>query len=207
MNDSGDLAAWIELSLVSGLGGQRFRSLLSTFGLPTNILNATRSQLCRVVPEALAAGILERNSGSEVEKALEWAARPEHRVLTLADTEYPKQLLEIADPPALLYVAGNAKLLSFPALAVVGSRNATPQGLKNAQSFARALSEAGLVIVSGLAIGVDSAAHSGGLEGRGSSIAVLGTGIDIVYPLRNGPLPVGILFRVAHLTDFPAVHR
>src|SRR2546425_2749725 len=88
MNDSGDLAAWIELSLVSGLGGQRFRSLLSTFGLPTNILNATRSQLCRVVPEAIAAGILERNSGSEVEKALEWAARPEHRVLTLADTEY-----------------------------------------------------------------------------------------------------------------------
>src|SRR5229473_1060362 len=102
MNDSGDLAAWIELSLVSGLGGQRFRSLLSTFGLPSNILNATRSQLCRVVPEALAAGILERNSGSEVEKALKWAARPEHRVLTLADTEYPKQLLEIADPPAWL---------------------------------------------------------------------------------------------------------
>src|SRR6266702_3362335 len=104
MNDAGDLAAWIELSLVPGLGGQRFRSLLSTFGLPTNVLNATRSQLCRVVPEALAAGILERNSGSEVEKALQWAAQPGHKVLTLADTEYPKQLLEIADPPALLYV-------------------------------------------------------------------------------------------------------
>ena len=185
MNDSGDLAAWIELSLVPGLGGQRFRSLLSTFGLPTNVLNATRSQLCRVVPEALAAGILERSRGSEVEKALQWAAQPEHRVLTLADTEYPKQLLEIADPPALLYVAGNVKLLSSPALAVVGSRNATPQGLKNAQSFARTFSEAGLVIVSGLAIGVDSAAHSGGLEGRGSTVAVLGTGIDIVYPRRN----------------------
>src|SRR5207302_5508023 len=203
MNDSGDLAAWIELSLVSGLGGQRFRSLLSTFGLPTNILNATRSQLCRVVPEALAAGILERNSGSEVEKALEWAARPEHRVLTLADTEYPKQLLEIADPPALLYVAGNSKLLSFPALARVGSRNATPQGLKNAQSFARALSEAGLVIVSGLAIGLDSAAHSGGLEGRGSTIAVLGTGIDIVYPRRNEPLAEEILQRGALVSEFP----
>src|SRR5207247_4238689 len=123
MNDSGDLAAWIELSLVSGLGSQRFRSLLSAFGLPTNVLNATRSQLCRVVPEALAESILERNRGSEVERALQWAARPDHRVLTLADTEYPKQLLEIPDPPPLLYVAGNARLLSSPALAVVGSRD------------------------------------------------------------------------------------
>jgi len=203
MNDSGDLAAWIELSLVPGLGGQRFRSLLSTFGLPTNVVNATRSQLCRVVPDALAAGILERSRGSEVEKALQWAAQPEHRVLTLADTEYPKQLLEIADPPALLYVAGNARLLSSPALAVVGSRNATPQGLKNAQSFARTFSEAGLVIVSGLAIGVDSAAHSGGLEGRGSTIAVLGTGIDIVYPRRNEPLAQEILLRGALVSEFP----
>src|SRR5712692_696153 len=203
MNDSGDLAAWIELSLVSGLGGQRFRSLLSTFGLPANVLKATRSQLCRVVPEALAAGILERNRDSEVEKALQWAAQPEHRVLTLADTEYPKQLLEIADPPALLYVSGNARLLSSPALAVVGSRNATPQGLKNAHSFARTFSEAGLVIVSGLAIGVDSAAHRGGLEGRGSTIAVLGTGIDIVYPRRNQPLAAEILLRGALLSEFP----
>ncbi len=203
MTDSGDLAAWIELSLVSGLGGQRFRSLLSTFGLPTNVLKATRSQLCRVVPEAIAAGILERNSASEVQKALQWAARPEHKVLTLADNEYPKQLLEIPDPPALLYVAGNAKVLSCPALAVVGSRNATPQGLNNAQSFARVFSQAGLVIVSGLAIGVDSAAHRGGLEGRGSTIAVLGTGVDIVYPRRNELLAQEILSRGALVSEFP----
>ena len=203
MKDSGDLAAWIELSLVPGLGGQRLRSLLSTFGLPGNVLNATRAQLSRVVPEALAAGILERNRGAEVEKALQWAAQPEHTVLTLADVEYPRQLLEIADPPALLYVAGSVKLLSSPALAVVGSRNATPQGLKNAQSFARAFSEAGLVIVSGLAIGVDSAAHSGGLEGRGSTIAVLGTGIDIVYPRRNESLAREISLRGALVSEFP----
>src|SRR5258708_1957094 len=130
MSDAGDLAAWIEVSLVSGLGSQRFRSLLSAFGLPTNVLNATRSQLCRVVPEALAAAILERNRGSEVEKALQWAAQPEHKVLTLADAEYPKQLLEIPDPPALLYVAGNARLLSYPALAGAGSRTGPPQGLR-----------------------------------------------------------------------------
>src|SRR5258706_15538596 len=203
MNDSGDLAAWIELSLVSGLGGQRFRALLSTFGLPANVLNATRSQLCRVVPEALAASILERNRGPEIEKALQWAAQPEHKVLTLADTEYPKQLLEIPDPPALLYVTGNAKLLSCTALAVVGSRNATPQGLKTAQSFARAFSEAGLVIVSGLAIGVDSAAHRGGLEGRGATIAVLGTGIRIGFPRPNAPPAAGNLFPGAALVPIP----
>src|SRR5258708_8678393 len=141
MSDAGDLAAWIELSLVSGLGSQRFRSRLSPVGLPTNVWNATRSKLCRVVPEALAESILERNKGSEVERALQWAARPDHGVLTLADTEYPKQLLEIPDPPPLLYVAGNARLLSSPALALVASPNATPHALNNSHSFPRPLSE------------------------------------------------------------------
>jgi len=203
MSDAAELAAWIELSLVPGLGDQRFRSLLSTFGLPTRILNATRSQLNRVVPEALAARILERNRGPEVENTLQWAAQAGHALLTLADTEYPKQLLEIPDPPALLYVTGKVKLLCSSALAVVGSRNATPQGLKNAQSFARTFSEAGFAIVSGLALGVDSAAHRGGLEGRGSTIAVLGTGIDIVYPRRNQALAKEIASRGALVSEFP----
>jgi len=156
-----------------------------------------------VVPEALAARILERSSGPEIEKTLQWAAQAGHALLTLADTEYPKQLLEIPDPPALLCVTGNVKLLSSSALAVVGSRNATPQGMKNAQSFARTLSEAGLAIVSGLALGVDSAAHRGGLEGRGSTIAVLGTGIDIVYPRRNQALAEEIASRGTLVSEFP----
>ena len=203
MNDSGDLAAWIELSLVPGLGGSRFRSLLSAFGLPAHVLGATRSQLCRVVPETLAASILERGRGPEIEKAVRWAGKPGHAVLTLADAAYPKQLLEIPDPPALLYVAGEARLLSSPALAIVGSRNATPQGLRNAHAFARALSDAGLAIVSGLAVGVDSEAHRGGLEGSGSTIAVLGTGIDVIYPRRNAPLADDILSRGALVSEFP----
>ncbi|HUL94256.1 MAG TPA: DNA-processing protein DprA [Burkholderiales bacterium] len=203
MNDSGDLAAWIELSLVPGLGGGRFRSLLSAFGLPTRVLGATRSQLCRVVPEALAASILERGRDAEIEKAVRWAGQPGHAVLTLADAAYPRQLLETPDPPALLYVAGNAALLSSPALAVVGSRNATPQGLKNAYAFACALSNAGLTVVSGLAIGVDSDAHRGGLEGHGSTIAVLGTGVDVTYPRRNAPLAAEIASRGALVSEFP----
>jgi DNA processing protein len=203
MNDSGDLAAWIELSLVPGLGSSRFRSLLSAFGLPARVLGATRSQLCRVVPETLAASILDRNRGPEIEKAVRWAEEPKRAVLTLADAAYPKSLLEIPDPPPLLYVAGNAELLSSPALAVVGSRNATPQGLKNAHAFAHAFSDAGLAIVSGLAIGVDSAAHRGGLEGRASTIAVLGTGLDVTYPRRNGPLADEIRSRGALVSEFP----
>jgi DNA processing protein len=203
MSGSGDLAAWIELSLVPGLGSSRLRALLSTFGLPAHVLSATRSQLCRVVPEALAARILERSSSPEIEKAIRWASESKHEVLTLADAGYPKQLLEIADPPALLYVAGDAGLLSSAALAVVGSRNATPQGLKNAHAFSRALSEAGLAIVSGLAIGVDSAAHRGGLEGPGSTIAVLGTGVDVAYPSRNEPLAKEISSRGVLVSEFP----
>src|SRR5262245_22083419 len=203
MNDSGDLAAWIELSLVPGLGSSRFRSLLSAFGLPGQVLAATRSQLCRVVPETLAASILERNRGVEIDKALRWAESPGRTVLTLADAEYAKQLLEIPDPPPMLYVSGDVQLLSTAALAVVGSRNATPQGLANAHAFARALSDAGLAIVSGLAIGVDSEAHRGGLEGRGSTIAVLGTGIDVTYPRRNAPLAEEIVSRGALVSEFP----
>jgi DNA processing protein len=203
MSESGDLAAWVELSLVPGLGSARYRALLSAFGLPGNVLKATRAQLSRVVPEPLAANILAGSRAPEIEKALEWAARPGHEVLTLADAGYPRQLLEIPDPPPLLYVAGRADFLSAQALAVVGSRNATPQGLRNAQDFARVFSEAGLTIVSGLAIGVDSAAHRGGLEGRGSTIAVLGTGIDITYPRRNASLAEEIRSRGALVSEFP----
>lgn len=203
MNDSGDLAAWIELSLVPGLGSRRFRSLLSAFGLPANVLGATRAQLSRAVPESLAAAILERKSEAQVEKALRWAEGHGRSVLTLADTAYPKQLLEIPDPPPLVYVAGDVALLSSPGLAVVGSRNATPQGLQNARAFSRALSEAGLAIVSGLALGVDSEAHRGGLEGRGATAAVLGTGIDVVYPQRNRALAEEVASRGALVSEFP----
>jgi DNA processing protein len=203
MADARELAAWIELSLVPGLGSQTFRSLLSAFGLPENVLRATRVQLARAISDDLAGRILDRTFGSEVEHALEWSAMAGHAVLTLADPRYPKQLLEISDPPMLLYVSGNEKLLGAPALAVVGSRNATPQGLDNAHNFARAFSEGGMTIVSGLALGVDSAAHHGGLQGRGSTVAVLGTGIDITYPKRNQSLAEKIATDGVLVSEFP----
>jgi DNA processing protein len=202
MTRAEDLAAWIDLSLVPGLGGRNFLSLLSAFGLPAQVLGATPAQLGRVVSEALAVRISARDRGAEIEKTLHWAARPGCMIITLADAEYPKQLLEIPDPPALLYAVGNAMLLAAPALAVVGSRNATPQGLENALAFARAFSDSGLTIVSGLAVGIDAAAHRGGLQGRGSTVAVFGTGIDIIYPRRNETLAGEIAARGVLVSEF-----
>jgi DNA processing protein len=137
-----------------------------------------------------------------VARALEWAQRPGHALVALDHPAYPKALLEISDPPPLLYTVGRLELLSHPALAVVGSRNATAQGARNAQAFARALSDAGLTIVSGLALGVDAAAHRGGLEGRNSTIAVLGTGVDVVYPPGNAALAREIASRGLLVSEF-----
>ena len=194
MQHDAELAAWIKLSLVPGLGGQSLRRLLTAFGLPQQVLAAGRGALTRIVSAEIAGCILSDFDSPAVDAALEWAAADGHAVLTLADGDYPQPLLETPDPPALLYLHGRRELLARPGLAVVGSRNATPQGISNAEQFARAFSAAGLTIVSGLALGIDAAAHRGGLEGAGSTIAVLGTGADILYPQRNRALGE----RIAH---------
>jgi len=198
-----DLAPWIDLSLVHGLGNKAQRALLSTFGLPGNALGATRVQLAQVVGEPLATAILSGERRGLVELALRWLEQPGNGAVTLADDDYPKQLLQIPDPPILIYVRGDRRLLAAPSLAVVGSRNATPQGLANAEAFAHALSDAGLVIASGLALGIDAAAHRGGLAGRSSSVAVLGCGADIVYPNRNASLFAQIAAKGVVVTEFP----
>jgi DNA processing protein len=129
--------------------------------------------------------------------------RPGHHLVTLADEGYPKALLEIPDPPAVLYGIGRPELLQRPSVAIVGSRNASAQGERNAESFAQSLSDAGLVIVSGLAVGIDAAAHRGGLAGAASTIAVLGTGVDVIYPRRNAQLAGLIAERGLLLSEFP----
>jgi len=194
MQHDAELAAWIRLSLVPGLGSQSLRRLLAAFGLPQQVLAAGRGALTRIVSAEIAARMLSDLDSAAVDATLEWAAADGHGVLTLADGAYPQPLLETPDPPALLYLRGRSELLARPSLAVVGSRNATPQGMSNAEQFARTFSTAGLSIVSGLALGIDAAAHRGGLGGVGSTIAVLGTGADILYPQRNRDLGE----RIAH---------
>lgn len=132
-----------------------------------------------------------------------WLQDPSNRVVTPDDADYPRRLLQLPDPPPRLYVKGRVELLSRPALAIVGSRNASAQGTANAEAFAKALSDAGLTVVSGLALGIDSAAHRGGLAGAASSAAVLGTGADIVYPARNRALAHDLAARGALVSEFP----
>ena len=136
-----------------------------------------------------------------------WAAEPGNRIVTLADAAYPRALLTTADPPVLLYVKGRAELLNHPALAIVGSRNATKQGEANAEAFAATLAAAGLTVVSGLALGIDAAAHRGALGVQGgsgsSTIAVIGTGADRIYPSRNEALTRAIAERGCIVSEFP----
>ncbi len=184
-----DLEAWLRLTLLQGLGHQSLRKLLVALGTPANILTASHRELSSVVSEKIAIAI--RNGGADPASwsAVEsWLEDPANHIITLADANYPRALLETPDPPPLLYVKGRRDLLNRHGFAIVGSRNATAQGLANAEAFATALSNTGLVIVSGLALGVDAAAHRGGLAGTGSTIAVVGTGLDVVYPARNREL-------------------
>lgn len=203
MSSDSDLAAWLRLTLVPGLGPQGQRKLLSAFGLPSEVFDAGYSALSKHVGEELARRVLAPAAQEQIETALAWAAQPGHHILTLADREYPATLLEIANPPTLLYVHGDMALLNRPMLAVVGSRNATAQGLSNAEQFSAALSQAGLTIVSGLALGIDAAAHRGALRGLSSTVAVLGTGVDTCYPSRNRALYETIGESGVLLSEFP----
>lgn len=203
MGSNDDLASWIDLSLVPGIGPQTYRALLSAFGLPNDIRSATRVQLAQVVPQSIAQRILENGREGQVAAAIAWGIQPGRSIVTLADPDYPPWLLQISDPPVLLYVVGDLRLLGAVSLAVVGSRNSTQQGVLNAERFSRALSDAGLTIVSGLALGVDAAAHRGALAGRSSTIAVLGCGADIVYPMGNEALYRQIGEHGAIVSEFP----
>jgi DNA processing protein len=198
-----DLEAWLRLSLTDGLGAQTLRKLLLEFATPEAVLAAPRRALAaRVAPElaaAIAAGGAQEQRIAAVER---WLEDPANRIVTLADGDYPQALLQIPDPPPLLYIKGRGELLNRPGFAVVGSRNATVQGIANAEAFAAALGEAGFAIVSGLALGIDAAAHRGGLASRSSTVAVVGTGLDSVYPKRNHALAHDIATRGLLVSEF-----
>ena len=184
-------AAWLRLICTPGVGPRTARQLLTTFGLPDAIFDAGVAALLRAVPEPLArllAQPVNADIQSTIDVTEQWLAKsPEHALLTLADTGYPQMLLATADPPPVLFAIGRTELLNRPTVAIVGSRNATRQGQENAHGFARALADAGITIASGLALGIDAAAHRGALAaaGEASTVAVVGTGVDVVYPASN----------------------
>ncbi|PWB51060.1 MAG: DNA-protecting protein DprA [Nitrosomonadales bacterium] len=198
-----EFSLWVALSLVHGLGGESYRRLLQSFGEPEHIFAAGYSALEKIVRPPVARLISAGPDHEALAPTLKWLEDPLNHVITLADADYPRALLEVPDPPPLLYVKGQRERLNLPALAIVGSRNATPQGLANAENFARHLSDHGLCIVSGLALGIDGAAHRGGLQGQASSIAVVGTGLDIVYPARHRGLAHELAQEGALVSEFP----
>jgi DNA processing protein len=192
-----------------GLPRHQAPRLVRAFGTPRALFDAARAGRAGDLSPYLSPSLLAalRQPFAPALHALAaatqaWAAHPGNRVLTLHDDDYPPLLREIADPPLLLHVQGNPALLRNKAVAIVGSRNATAQGAANAQRFARALADAGCTIVSGLARGIDAAAHDGGLAGNGSTVAVVGTGIDIVYPAAHERLAARIRAEGCIVSEF-----
>jgi DNA processing protein len=182
------LADWIRLEQTPGVGRLTVERLLDHFASPQAIFSAGYDALAALVSPARARALSDPPSpqtAARIDAALAWQALPNHQLLTQAHPHYPELLRQIADPPWLLYAVGRTELLAGPAIAMVGSRNASLQGLANAANFGYALSEAGLIIVSGMALGIDAAAHEGGLRGASSTVAVIGTGADRIYPRRN----------------------
>lgn len=190
MMDRDELGTWLRLLETPGVGRDSARRLLATFGSPQAALDAGAAALREVVSSNVAAALGSSNANLEVLVArtfawLDAADDAPREAIALGDPRYPSLLLETADPPSMLYVQGRIELLQAESLAVVGSRNPTPQGLENARAFSAHFSAAGLAVVSGLALGIDGAAHAGALEGRAGTVAVVGTGLDVVYPRRH----------------------
>ena len=193
-----ELAAWLRLAETPGLGRASARRLLAAFGSPERVLGAGESALAAVIGPALARVLLAPHPLRDALPDTTWrwldaaSVDAPRDIVVLGDPRYPDLLLQAADPPLLLHTIGRVELLRAASVAIVGSREATPQGLENAHDFALHLSERDLTIVSGLALGVDGAAHEGGLAGAGSTIAFVGTGLDQVYPRRHEALAARI---------------
>lgn len=198
-----ELASWIALSQVPGLGSEGQRRLLQALGSPSAIFSASPTVLKQYIKPKIVDAITQGIDQAALEPLAAWLTDPLNGVVTLADSAYPNALLNIPDPPLLLYTKGRHALLNQPAIAIVGSRNATPQGLGNAEAFAETLGFAGLCIVSGMAHGIDAAAHRGGLRTPAGSIAVIGTGMDKVYPAANRELAHLLAAQGLLISEFP----
>jgi DNA processing protein len=183
--DPEELSAWLRLLETPKVGRESARRLLAAFGSPQAVFAATESALNAVVGKAQSRALLSPLNGLEAmcQGVLDWLEPSKTRqVLTLGSPLYPPLLLASNDPPLMLYLHGRMELLTAPSISMVGSRNPTRQGSDNAQAFAESFSSLGYTVISGLALGVDGAAHQGALKGQGATVAVIGTGLDRVYP-------------------------
>jgi DNA processing protein len=200
-----DLADWVALNMVRGVGPRTANVLLEKFGTPANVFAASRAVLKAEGLKAETIGELhDREILEKAQAELERLEAMGARVVTLADDEYPELLREIYDPPIALYVRGDLEAVcARPCLAVVGSRRCSTYGVNAAASLARELAERGVTIVSGLARGIDAAAHRGALEGKGRTVGVIGTGLDLEYPKEHEKLSAEVAASGAVISEFP----
>jgi DNA processing protein len=211
--EASELGAWLRLSLTPGIGNTGARQLLATFGSPEAVFNQDAAALRQLGSERLVSTLqtVPPTLAEQLQVTLDWLRGADNRhIVPLGHKAYPPALLDIEDPPSMLYMVGtlDARLESAIqnralCLAVVGSRNPTPQGENNARQFSKAFGEAGLCVVSGMALGVDGAAHDGALLGGGTTLAVVGTGLDRVYPKQHLALAHRIAEQGLIISEFP----
>lgn len=200
-----ELEARLRLHRLPEVGGKRLMKLIDAFGSASAALSAPASAWRALgLPSACAEARRDPNVRDGASAALAWLERPGQQLLMWDDQNYPALLAEISDPPPLLFVAGNATILDRPQLGMVGSRRASRPGLDTANAFAKSLAGAGFVITSGLALGIDGAAHQGALDVGGATIGVLGTGIEKLYPQRHRSLAARMIDEgSAVVSEFP----
>ena len=212
--DDQSWVGWLRLQMTPGIGSVSGRNLLRAFGDPAAIFSQSATTLRAVVQARQAQALLQLPSDFEAIARFtqQWlqSERRQHHMLVLGDPRYPFALLEIDDPPLVLYAAGSERALNCldasRSIAIVGSRNPTPQGLENSRAFGKALAQEGLTVVSGMALGVDAAAHRGALESDEidlPTIAVVGTGLDRAYPAKHHHLAGAIAERGLVLSEYP----
>jgi DNA processing protein len=202
MDDSDDLRAWLTALRTPGMGPGALREGLQATG---NDIHAALAQMRHgaVAPGAAARDWLRHPDVARLDADLAWLALPGHHLLRCTEADFPPQLEHIPQPPAALFVVGDAGALLYPQVAIVGARAASAGGLAHAAGFARALTQAGFAVTSGLADGIDGAAHAAALEVGGWTVAVMGTGPDLVYPRKHQALATRIAAHGALVSEFP----
>ncbi|MEW4983594.1 MAG: DNA-processing protein DprA [Cycloclasticus sp.] len=198
-----DARAWLALWRVKGIGAKRYLALLELFASPESIFSASTAELRQAGLSATIAEQIKNFDYRKIEPDLKWLERESCHLMCWHDDDYPVLLKEIADPPPVLFIRGDRSLLGSLQIAMVGTRNPSPMALKTTQAFAKSFANFGLTVTSGLALGVDQAAHKGALEGNGYTIAVAATGLDRVYPASHKPLAEEIIKTGAIVSEFP----
>lgn len=203
--DTQERIAWIELALTPFVGAETFLRIIKYFGSAQNALSASVAEVTPFFHHQQAGKYWHSKIAKQAtEAAIEWEqAHSDARLLLLADNDFPAMLTNGLTPPPLLFVRGDSQCLHQPALSIVGSRHATPQAMRITRDFAAALAQKGVMVISGMAGGADTAAHQGALQAMGTTVAVWGTGIDRVYPARNKNLAAQIVAHGCIISEFP----